>query len=302
MDDFLANMIRVLEFVLKETPPQDMLQILSERIRHMFESSILERDIDNFVAYFLVILSGKRPSRPFKFDRKIVQAFIERTDTGLGNASSNLRTEQLYSYLSDKIQDGTEITNEQLELIQEDFKISKMPSIERVMENVRIAMILKWVQGQLMQRFSHVLQDYIVVLATVYGECKRGVTGSVDWPPLSISEKERNILEDEYRIFELAMMEALQAFRSAQSTQSDPENQEEKFQIVFNSLDQLAKMDQAGTLNSIDSFKDRIIVSASLIYIQDDYVVKDDKLRQIIQLFVSMYIKYRDKRYAPVHN
>jgi hypothetical protein len=262
----------------------------------------VERDIENFIAYFQVILSSKRSAGSFKFDRRIVQAFIERTDTGPGTTVSDFRAGRLYSYLSEKIKDGTEITKERLERIHEELEISKKPSMDKVMENIRIAMILKWIQGHMVQRFSHSLQDYLVVLATVYGECKKNVTSNVDWPALSISEKDKSMLEDEYRLFELAMMEALQEFRAAQDAQSGAQAEEEQFQIVFNSLDQLAKMEEAGTLDSVDSFKDRIIVSSSLIYIQDDYVVKNDKLRQIIQLFVSMYIRYRDKRYTAAGN
>lgn len=298
MGEFLANMIKALEFVLKETPPQDMFRILDERIKDKFESSIIEREIDNFVAYFRVLISSKHSPKILKFDRKLVQAFTERTDTDRGNAASDFRTEKLYAYLFSKIEDGTKITKESLDRIHEESEILKMPSLEKVMENIRIAMILKWVQGPLMERLSHALQDYIVVLATVYGECRKSITGNVEWPPLSLSEKDKNMLENEYRIFEIAMMEALQAIRLAQAAKPDQENMEEQFQIVFNSLQQLAKLEEAGTLHSVDSFKDRIIVSSALIYIQDDYVVKNDKLRQLIQLFVSMYIRYRDKRYT----
>ncbi|MGB7053974.1 MAG: hypothetical protein WBE28_01480 [bacterium] len=298
MGEFLANMIKALEFVLKETPPQDMFGILAERIKYMFESSIIERDVDNFIAYFRVLISSKHSPKILRFDRKLVQAFTERTDTGRGNAATDFRTEKLYAYLCGKIEDGTEITKEHLDRVYEESEILKMPSLEKVMENIRIAMILKWVQGPLMQRLSHAMQDYIVVLATVYGECKKNLTSNVEWPPLSLSEKDKNTLEDEYRIFEIAMMEALQAFRSAHADEPDQDNVEEQFQIVFSSLQQLAKMDAAGTLHSVDSFKDRIIVSSALVYIQDDYVVKNDKLRQLIRLFVSMYIKYRDKRYS----
>jgi hypothetical protein len=124
---------------------------------------------------------------------------------------------------------------------------------------------------------------------------------NVDWPDFCLSDKDKYILEEEYRLFEIAMMEALQAFRSARAAKSGSLNLDEQFQIVFNSLDQLAKMDAAGTLDSFDSFKDRVIVSSALIYLQDDYVKKDAKLRQLIQLFVSLYFRYRDKRQTSVN-
>jgi len=301
MDEFLANMIQALEFVLRETSPEDMLKILAERVKHMFELSTMERDIDNFIAYFRVIISGKRSHMIPKFSRKLVQAFIERTDTGHGHAAADFRTERLYEYLHGEISDDTEITTEHLEEMHAEYETLRAPSFEKLMENIRIAMILKWVQGPLMQRFSHSLQDYIIVLGTVYGESKKSVMMNVDWPDICLSDKDMYILEAEYRLFEIAMMEALQAFRSVHAAISGSLNLDEQFRIVFTSLEQLAEMDAAGTLDSFDSFKDRIIVSSALIYLQDDYVKKDAKLRQLIQLFVSLYFKYRDKRQTAVN-
>jgi hypothetical protein len=302
MGEFLANMIRALEFVLHETPSREIIHILTERISFMFESSVVERDVDNFIAYFRVLLSGKHTSRMLTFDRKLVRAFIARTDTGIGDAATSFRTDKLYTYLSGKIKDGAQITEAHLARIHEEYSIMKMPSLDKVIENIRVAMILKWVQSPMMRRFSHELQDYIVVLATVYGECKKNVVMNVEWPGLVFTQEDKDLLHEEYRIFSSALSEAVDTFKAARAQNPDASNYEEQFQVVFNSLDRLAQMDSSGELESPESFKDRIIVSASLIYIQDDYVVKNDKLRQLIQLFVSMYIKYRDKRHPAKSN
>jgi hypothetical protein len=301
MGEFLANMIRALGFVLKETSPQDMFEILADLIKNKFDASILERNIENFIAYFRVVSSGKHAPKMLIFDRKLVQAFITRTDTGIGDAAADSRAERLYMYLSCNIEDGAQITDAHLSSIHEEFVIMKMPSLKKVLENIRIAMMLKWVQGPLMKRLSHSLQDHIVVLGTVYGECKKSLISNVEWPELIVSPEDRNVLADEYRIFEETMKDALNEFKTALAAKPDPIDYEAQFQVVFNSLERLAQMEASGTLDSIDSFKDRIIVSSSLIYIQDDYVVKSDKLRQLIRLFVSMYIKYRDKRYTPAN-
>ncbi|KPL13216.1 hypothetical protein AMJ74_05640 [candidate division WOR_3 bacterium SM1_77] len=299
MGEFLANMIRALGFVLNETSPQDMFGILTDLIKNKFESSILERNIENFIAYFRVVISGKHAPKMLIFDRKLVQAFIARTDTVIGDAAADSRAERLYMYLSCNIKDGAQITDAHLNSIHEEFVIMKMPSLKKVLENIRIAMMLKWIQGPLMKKLSHSLQDHIVVLGTVYGECKKNLISNVEWPELNVSPEDRNVLADEYRIFENAMRDALNEFKTALTAKPDPTNYEAQFQVVFDSLDRLAKMDTEGKLDSCESFKDRIIVSSALIYIQDDYVVKNDKLRQLIQLFVSMYIKYRDKRSTP---
>ncbi|MGD9380682.1 MAG: hypothetical protein PVI51_08955 [candidate division WOR-3 bacterium] len=302
MGEFLTNMIKALEFVLHETPSREVIRILTERIRYMFESSVVERDIDNFIAYFRVLISGKHTSRMLTFNRKLVHAFITRTDTGIGGAAIDFRTDNLYTYLSGKIKNGAQITDAHLARVHEEFSIMKMPSLDKIIENIRVAMILKWLQSPMMHRFSHDLQDYIVVLATVYGECRKNVVMNVEWPTLVLTQGDKDILSREYRIFRSAISEAVETFKEARARNPDASNYEEQFQVVFNSLDRLAHMDESGDLDSAESFKDRVIVSASLIYVQDDYVVKNDKLRQLIQLFVSMYIKYRDKRRSPKSN
>ena len=299
MGEFLANMVRALEFVLGETRPSEIVGFLTERIKERFESAILERNIENFIAYFRVIISGKHPPKVLSFDRRLVQAFIARTDTGSRNADSDSRTQRLYDYLSGKIKDGAQITTAHLDRIEEEFTVLKMPSLGKVLESIRVAMILKWLQGSLMKKMSHALQDHIVVLGAVYGECKKSLISNVEWPEFSLASEDSELLADDYRIFEKALREALNGFKTALDSRPTPGNYEAQFQIVFDSLDRLAELNAEGKLDSIESFKDRIIVSSSLIYVQDDYVIKNDKLHQLIQLFVSMYIKYRDKRYLP---
>ncbi|UCD20171.1 MAG: hypothetical protein JSU64_03270, partial [candidate division WOR-3 bacterium] len=101
----------------------------------------------------------------------------------------------------------------------------------------------------------------------------------------------------EYRVLEIAIIEALEMIRNARRANPDLNRYEEQFQIVLTSLDNLGKMEEAGNLDSFDSLKDRLIISTSLIYIQDDFVQKDAELKQLIQLFVSLYFKFRDRHY-----
>ena len=110
------------------------------------------------------------------------------------------------------------------------------------------------------------------------------------------------ILDSEYRVFEIAIIEALQTVRDVRAANPDLSRYEEQFQIVLSSLENLGKLEEAGKLGSFDSFMDRLIVSTALIYIQDDFVEKDAELKKLIQLFVSMYFKYRDKRYGTETN
>jgi hypothetical protein len=297
MISFLEHLEKIFEFLLKETPPENLIDILHQEITDMTESCMILRDTENFIAYFKCILSIPRIPKKMEFRRDLVQAFIDRTYTGLINNALDYRVERLYEYVANEIDEGTEITEECLNQMAEELNKMKKPNLERVMERIRVATILKWLQGPLNDRLSHELQDRIIFLATVYGQYKKNLLINVEWQPFQVSAEDMNILVSEYRFFEIAIIEALQIVRDARAANPDLSRYEEQFQIVLSSLDNLVKLEEAGKLDSFDSFKDRLIVSTALIYIQDDFIEKDAELKKLIQLFVSLYFKYRDKRH-----
>jgi hypothetical protein len=297
MISFLEHLEKIFEFVLKETTPENMIDILHEKIRDMIESYVTLRDTENFIAYFKCILSIPRILKKMEFRRDLVRAFIDRTYIGLRNNALDCRVERLYEYIENEIGEGAEITEEGLDEMAEELNKMRKPTLERVMERIRVATILKWLQGPLNDRLSHGLQDRIIFLAAVYGQYKRNLLINVEWEPHQLLAEDMNILTSEYRIFEIAIIEALQTVRDTRAANPDISRYEEQFQIVLSSLDNLVQLEEAGKLDSFDSFKDRLIVSTALIYIQDDFVQKDAELKKLIQLFVSMYFKYRDKRH-----
>jgi hypothetical protein len=298
MELFLEHLEKIFKFVLKETAPENMFDILQERIRNMTESHMTLRDLENFIAYFKCLLSVPRIPRKMEFRQDLVRAFINRTCTGLTNSAFEYRVDLLYEYVQADIGEGSEITEERLNEMTERLNEARRPTLERVMERIRVATILKWLQGPLNRRFSHEFQDCVIFLAAVYAQYKKDSLVNVEWQPCQVAAEDTYILISEYRVFEIAIIEALQAVRNAQARNSNSTRYEEQFQIVLSSLDNLFKLDEAGELDSFDSFRDRLIVSTALIYIQDDFVKKDAELKKLIQLFVSLYFKYRDKRHG----
>jgi hypothetical protein len=103
------------------------------------------------------------------------------------------------------------------------------------------------------------------------------------------------VLKKEFRSFEGAIEESIKAVKSARTKKLDPGKYEDQFRLIISSLDNLLKMTEKGVLNSVQSFKDKVIVSAALIYIQDEFVRKDPQLKRIIQLFISLYYQFRDR-------
>ncbi|UCG91391.1 MAG: hypothetical protein JSV97_09960 [candidate division WOR-3 bacterium] len=299
MTTHLDNLEKILAFILRETPAQEMINILNEKIKVQVEIYMMMRDIENFIEYFKIVLSSSQIPKNLKFEPKLIRAFTKRTYTGFTIPTQDFRADRLYEYLKSKIGEGVDINLEHITLLEEEFRKLKKSSLEKIMEHARIATILKWLQGPLKNQLSLELQDYITFLATIYGQYRRNLVINIEWHPCEVSRKDLTTLTGEYRIFEIALMEALQAVRDSKTKNPDPQNYQEEFDIVLKSLENLNKMSEEGALDSFDSFKDKILVSTALIYIQDEFVTKDREFEKLIQLLVSLYYQFRDKYTAP---
>lgn len=295
MGTFLEHLQTIFEFVLKETTPQGMIGILYEKIRSMAEIHIMQRDIENFVAYFKLLLSTSRMPKRLKFERKLIRAFIDRTYTEFTESTQEFRANRLYDHLRNKLDEGIEIQSQHLERLESSLMAQKKPSLDNIEEHVQIAMILKWLQGPVKGKLSKELQDYIVSLGTTYGQSQRRLVPDVELKTYDVSEQEMGIIKKEYKTFENAINDSLKAVKEARSKKIDPGKYQDQFRIIISSLDSLVKMNDKGMLNSVESFKDKVIVSTALIYIQDEFVRKDPQLRKIIQLLISLYYQFRDK-------
>jgi hypothetical protein len=295
MGTFLEHLEKIFEFVLKETTAKDMVDILYDKTRKMTETHIMERDIENFIAYFRLMLSTARVPKKLRFEPKLIRAFVDRTYTGFTDTAQAFRANQLYEYLKNKIDEGTEMQNAHLERLEAALKAEKKPSLENIMEHVHIAMLFKWLQGPIKESLSKELQDQIVALGTTYGQCQRHLVLNVEWEPFKVSDLDLDTITKEYKSFKNAIEDSLKTVKDARAKKIDSGKYEEQFRLIISSLDNLVKMSEKGILNSIESFKDKVIVSTALIYIQDEFVRKDPQLKKIIQLLISLYYQFRDK-------
>jgi hypothetical protein len=295
---FLEDLERIFEFLLGRTKPESMMSVIYDEIREMTEKGMTERDIENFVAYFKVILSASKLPKKMKFNRGLLQAFINRTYTGMHESALADRTDRLYEHLEHEIPENAEITAEYLRRITSGLYAQRKPSLEKIMTRARIATILKWLQGPLRERLSLDLQDNILFLAAVYGQHKRNLAMNVEWQEPKVAKEDLEVLDSEYRVLEIALIEAIEVIRAARSSLPASYTYQDQFQLVLTSFDNLVMFEEGGILDSFDSFKDKLIVSITLIYLQDEYVKKDAELKKLTQLFVSMYLKFRDKHYG----
>lgn len=292
----LTNLEKILLFVLQETCAQNMIDDLYETIKSTVEKYIVLRDVENFIAFFKYALSTSNVAEKLTIRPEMVQTFIDRTYTGFTTSTHSYRAELLYEYLTNKLKDGTHISNKNLELLEKCLVQERKPSLEKIMAHARIATRLKWLQGPLKNKLSDGMRDYVIFCATIYGQYRTNRLFGVEWPTHSVSEQDINLIIGEYRLFEIALMQANQTIRDNIAKEPDPHDYREQFRVIFESLDNLVTLSKRKELDSIDLFKDKIIVSTALIYLQDEFVKKDPELERLIQLFVSLYIKFRDKR------
>lgn len=295
METFLAHLEKIFEYVLHASTPEDMIDTLYDKIRAMAEKNIIQRDIDNFIAYFRIMLSTARLPKKLTFQPKLIRAFVDRTYTEFTKSAQEFRANQLYEYLKDKVDEGTEIESIHLERLEATLTSERKPSLDNIMEHVQIAMLLKWLQGPVRGKLSKELQEYTVLLGTTYGNSQRNLVPNIEWRKFGVSKEDMGVLKKEYKSFEGAIQESIKAVKDARSKKLDPGKYEDQFRLIIASLDNLLKMTEKGILNSVQSFKDKVIVSAALIYIQDEFVRKDPQLKRIIQLFISLYYQFRDR-------
>jgi len=300
MATHLENIEDILSFIATDTSAETMLDALYKKIRFLVERYIVLRDAENFTAYFKFLLSTDKLPKELVFNNKLIQAFINRTYADSKEEIQNFRGDILYRYLSKSLVKEAEINPGALDELENIIKREKAPSLEILKERVRIAMILKWLQGPLEAQLSGGLRDYITFLATIYGQYKTDRVYNVDWQPYDISDEDMAVLNSEYAVFELSLMEAIKLIREARARKPRSNNYKDQFRIVLISLDNLVRLAKKGELDSPHAFRDKIIVATTLIYIQDEFVEKDPELKKLIQLFVSLYYQFRDKHYTSV--
>ena len=228
----------------------------------------------------------------------MTKAFIDRTYAEDSDTVRKSRVDHLHKFLKVVLDEGTVVNMNNLTLVEEECSQDMKPSFERLRERVRVALILKWLRGPLNEELSEGLQDFIAFLATTYGQYQIDRVPNIDWYPYELSKEELGLFAKEYKIFEITLIGAMQAIRNAKKEIPLTDKHREQFRVIFKSLDSLIKLSKGGEKDSIKSFKDKIIVTTALIYMQDDFVEKDTELKKLIQLFVSLYYQFRDKHYA----
>lgn len=299
MTQHLANLEQIFAYVLKESSAQGIVDVLHGDIRFMVERHILVRDLENFITYFNFVPHTQHAPK-LKLDQKLVQAFVDRTYGGGLKQTHEQRARKLHEYLRVTLGDHAEVNRECITTLERRLKEERAPSLAKLMRKARIALILKWFRGPLQDQLSDDLEDYISFLAAAYGQLQASRIFDIAWQTHKVGTNDWAVITSELMVFVSAIAQALSIVRGAKDKQQQYASYHQQFQLVLNSLDNLMKRDQKAEVDSIDAFTDKVIVSVSLIYLQDDFVEKDPELEKFIQLLISLYYQFRDKRFAVV--
>ena len=298
MVNHLANLEQIFAYVLKESSAQGVVDVLHADIRFMVERHILVRDLENFITYFNFVLLTPRAPKKLKLEQKLVQAFVDRTYGGGLKQTHEQRAKKLHEYLQVTLGENAEVNRECITTLERHLREERAPSLSKLMRKARIALILKWFRGPLRNQLSDDLQDYISFLAAAYGQLQASRIFDIEWQTHKVGTDDWAVITSELMVFVSAIAQALSIVRDAKEKQEQQASYHQQFHLVLVSLDDLMQRNQEGEIESIDAFTDKLIVSVSLIYLQDDFVEKDPELEKFIQLLVSLYYQFRDKRFA----
>ncbi|MEO0226093.1 MAG: hypothetical protein ABIL05_03975 [candidate division WOR-3 bacterium] len=299
MIEHLKNIEKILLYTLEVLVPQKIVNILYDKIHQLIDAQILKRDVENFSSYFKFVLSSSAIPKKLLINEEIVRVFIDRTYSGFDQTLRDQRAQRVFEYLKEKIGAGVEINIKNLSRLDRILSYESRPNFDRVKERILIALILKWFQGPLQERISDELNDYIIFLATSFGQYRSERVLNVENVTFEVSQNDLDLIISEFSNFEFALLEAIEEIRNAYSRPSKSRNGRDQFRFVFESLDRLALKSQEGKLNDVSAFKDKIIVATTLIYLQDEFVEKDVEVKNLVQLFISLYYQFRDKRHTP---
>ncbi len=295
MENHIERLEELLSYALGEIKSKQVIEVMGVKLHVLVDFKVLCRDIQNFVSYLQFVLSAPKVPKALKLDLQLIRFFIDRTYVGFDPVIQDIRVQKLYGYLRDKLDDSAPINDKSFALLEKTLKTECKPTFENLREYILLALLLKWFNAGLKDKLSSTLDDYVVYCATVFGQLQSDRVLNIEYETPEISESDQVTLATEYTFFETALSDAIKKVKenAALSKKSQPLKQQ--MRIVFVCLDRLINADKVKA-DEIAVFRDKLIVSTALIYLQDEFVVKDPEVQNLIKLFVSLYYQFRDKR------
>lgn len=292
------NILALIDFTLAEVQSHRVIEIMNERIMRLARAYVLKRDIDNFVSYFIYVLSSPRAPAEIALSPKLVRHFVQRTYAGFNPDVQEQQSQVLYDFIRQRLGDAAVINGKNLGVLRNALKDEEF-TFEKLRERIVIGLLLKWLQGPVKKSLTPSLNDYIAFLATTFGQFESRRIINFETEDYQISSADLAALAIEFGFFETAMLDARNIIRETIAQIPKTKPLPDQFRFVFDALERLMKNTEGQTRDELTFFRDKIIVSISLIYLQDDFVGRDPEVQNLVNLFVSLYFQFRDKRYPP---
>ena len=297
MENHIKNVGELLSYALKEIESKQVIEVLGRKIHHLVDIHVMKRDIQNFISYLRFVLSAPVVPKKLYVDIKLIKHFIDRTYVGFDDKVQASRTDIIYNFITHKIKAKSEINEQSLSTLEAALTRETRSTFEKLKDYILVALLLKWFNGALRDKLSQNLNDFIVYLATIFGQLQSDRILNVEDEIPQISQHDMAVLAMEYAFFEAALMDGIQKIQESITDSTSSKPLRDQFRVVFECLDNLINTTKKSQGDELSSFRDKIVISTALVYLQDDFVAKDPEVSNLINLFVSMYYQFRDKRY-----
>jgi hypothetical protein len=295
MENHIERLEELLSYALEEIKSKQVIEVMGAKLHVLVDFKVLCRDIQNFVSYLQFVLSAPIVPKVLKLDLQLVRFFIDRTYVGFDPMIQDIRVQKLYGYLQDKLGDNAPINDKSFAILEKTLKAECKPTFENLKEYILLALLLKWFNTGLKDKLSKTLDDYVIYCATVFGQLQSDRILNIEYETPEISESDQAVLAMEYTFFETALNDAIKKVKQGAGLRKKGQPLKQQMRIVFVCLDRLINADKVKA-DEIAVFRDKLIVSTALIYLQDEFVVKDPEVQDLVKLFVSLYYQFRDKR------
>lgn len=294
MENHLKNIADLLSYTHREIASKPIIFVLAEKTHKLIDIVVLLRDMQNFISYLKFIISAPVIPKKLQVDIILINLFVERIYVGFDENARETRAAKMFEFINARIGRGAEVNAKNIGILEGAVSSADNPAaFEKLKDYILVALLLKWFNNALVDKLSKNLEDYVVYLATIFGQLQSGRLLNIENEIPRVMPADEKILSSAYTFFEAALREGIRMMNRNIAKVDASKTIYEQFQIVFVCLDRLIKDKEN---SDVKKFRDKLIVSTALIYLQDEYVARDPEAKKLVDLLISMYYQFRDKR------
>ncbi|MCX7994528.1 MAG: hypothetical protein N3A65_01980 [candidate division WOR-3 bacterium] len=239
----------------------------------------------------------------YTINKYLIKFFIDRTYPQLSEVSRKEKIdkilEDIHKLLKKPKYEPIYLNAENIEKILEETNNKPGEThVDKTKRRIKVAVSLRWLQHKsLFNRLSEGTQDYIRRVGDLYGLLNKNQ--HIDTTQLhnySIPQEDLSILIDDYETkIELTLLTADQEIKKAKQRISGINYN--GLGIVREPLNRIKKFIEKRSepdYDELERFKDSIFITIILNYIKDPYIQKTQDAKNVINLVVPIYVKFKN--------